>query len=229
MLNTPSSSVPPRAPSIRIALRTFGRTLRHGYDNLGTLALCGILWLIGAILIIPLGPVTAALHRITLPMTEERAVSWQRFFEHFREDLGWGSRLAFSLLLGLIVIQANIVYYNNSPSQVLQLFGIVFVTLLVIWLGIMLFAFPLALRQDDRRLRTTLRNALVMVMANGPGVLLSMILLAVLTVAFILIPPLFVFVPGIVALWGQENARLLLVAGGYLPEDPIADRPRRPR
>ncbi len=73
---TNRSSPPPeqtsrRAPSVVIAFRTFGRTLRHGYDNLGTLLVVSVCWYLGALLIQPLGAVTAGLHRVVLPMTEE--------------------------------------------------------------------------------------------------------------------------------------------------------------
>jgi hypothetical protein len=50
--------------------------------------------------------------------------------------------------------------------------------------------------------------------------------LIVLVISLIVIPPLFLLIPGVVALWGEENARLLLVASGYVPPDPFADRPR---
>ncbi len=76
-----------RPPSIAIAFRTFTRTLRHGYDNLGTLLLASLCWYLGALLIVPLGAVTAGLHRVVLPMTEERVPNWRAFFANLRSDL----------------------------------------------------------------------------------------------------------------------------------------------
>lgn len=215
-----------RAPSVVIAFRTLGRTLRHGYDNLGTLIISSIFWYLGAILILPLGVATAALHRVTKPMSEERAPNWRTFFSTWRADLRWSSVLTAILIFGALLIQSNIRFYAAAGAAPLQVLAILFGTFLLLWLGIMLYAFPLALRQEDARLRTTLRNAAVMVVANAPGVLVSLMLLLIVVIVFTLLPPLFIFIPGFVALWGEENARLLLVASGYIPPDEIADRAR---
>ena len=215
-----------RPPSITIAFRTFARTLRHGYDNLGTLVLVSVCWYVGALLIIPLGAVTAGLHRVVLPMTEERVPNWREFFANLRSDLRWSSTLIVTLIGGILLLQANISFYSGSASQTVRWLAIPFGTLMLVWLGTNLFAFPLALRQEDRRLRTTLRNAVVLVISNAPGVLISMVLLLLLVILLIVLPPLFLVLPGVVALWGEENVRLLLVATGYLKKDEIADRER---
>jgi len=230
MTNNPQSPpTPRRAPSIAIAFRTLGRTLRHGYDNLGTLAISSVLWYVGAVFILPLGIVTAALHRVTRPMTEERASNWRSFFDHLRLDLRWSSLLMAVVVGSFIMLSVNISFYNAAPATALRLVTTLFVGLLLVWMGVALYAFPLALRQEDQRVWRTLRNAVVMTLANLPGALVSTVLLLLLCGILLVVPPLFVLIPGVVALWGEENARLLLVASGYLPEDPFADRQRKPK
>lgn len=214
-----------RVPSVKLAFLTLGRTLRHGYDNIGTLAMISLLWYAAALLLVPLGAATAALHRVTKPISEERAVHWRTFLVHLRADLRWGSILVWTLLIGLIILQANIGFYNAAPSQTLRLITLIFVGLMFLWLGMALYAFPLALRQQEQRLGLTLRNARVMVLANVPGVFVSLVLLALLLALLTIIPPLFILLPGALALWGEENARLLLVASGHLAPDEVADRP----
>jgi uncharacterized membrane protein YesL len=211
---------------VRIAFQTLGRTIRHGYDNLGTLLMISLFWYVTAILLLPLGPTTAALHRITLPMTEERAASWRDFTAHLRADLRWSSLVFWTLALGFIVIGANIGFYEAAPAVGLRLIAIVFGTLAIVWTGIALFAFPLALRQDEQRLGMTLRNAVLMVIGNAPGVMLSYVLLIVLLGILTALPPLFLILPGVIALWSEEQARLLLVASGYVKPDEFADKPR---
>lgn len=222
-------SKPRRPPSIQIAFRTLIRTFRHGYDNLGSLFMISLLWFVGALLIVPLGPVTAALHRLTKPMSEERAINWRSFFDHLRPDVRWSSALVFTLLLGFVVLQSNITFYNASASPILQVIAIPIAAAFLVWLGIALVAFPIALRQEELRLRTTLRNAVVLVMANAPGFLVSYILLFLLILLLLFLPPLSFLIPGVVALWGQENARLLLVAGGHIAPDEFADQPKAAR
>ena len=97
------SSTPPtpqRAPSVSIAVRTLGRTLRHGYENLFPLLAVSALWYVGAVLILPLGGVTAALHRVVRPMSEERVEDWRMFFRYTRDYIGWGSKLIWVLSAG---------------------------------------------------------------------------------------------------------------------------------
>ena len=132
-------------------------------------------------------------------------------------------------VIGWAVLWANLTFYNASTSTVLRVIGYLFGTLTIVWTGMALYAFPLAIRQQDQRLRTTLRNAVVMVLANASGMLVSLVLLTLLLVVLMIIPPLFLLVPGVVALWGQENVRMLLVATGHLEPDAFADGPRPPR
>lgn len=228
MTNAPETPpAPRRVPSVAIAFRTLGRTLRHGYENLGTLAMVSIMWYIGAVLILPIGVVTAALHRVTQPMSEERAADWRRFLAHVRRDLGWGSALMALMIVMFALLLINIRFYALSSATPLRILALFFMTLLVVGAGIALYVFPLALRQEHQHVWRACRNALVMTVGNLPGALVSLVLLLILCGVLLFVPPLFVLIPGVVALWGEENARLLLVAGGYLPEDPFADRQRK--
>ncbi|HSH78405.1 MAG TPA: DUF624 domain-containing protein [Herpetosiphonaceae bacterium] len=240
-----------RPPSVRIAFRTFWRTLRHGYDNLGTLGISSIFWwlcaipaapfvyvafdstnivsalvLFVALLIVPLGPASAALSRIVKPMTEERASSFHPFWQHLRSDWRWSTELMWTLLLGLVLWEANRRFYAASTNAVIMLLSGFFLVVVLLWVGVMVFAMPMALRQTEQRLRTTMRNVAVVVLANIPGVLVSLLLLFLSTLLLLFLPPLFLLIPGWIALWAAENVRLLLVAAGHLEPDEIADRPR---
>lgn len=224
MTNTESPQKLRRPPSIAIAFRTLGRTLRHAYENLGTLALASLLWYLSAALILPIGAATAALHRVTQPMSEERASSWRSFFTYMRRDVGWGTGVVALLFVMFVALLTSIPFYGSSTSTALRIVALFFASVLIVGLGVTLYVFPVALRQEEQHVWRALRNALVMTLGNLPGAVVSLVLLTILCGILLVLPPLFVIVPGVVALWGEENARLLLVAGGYLAEDPIADR-----
>jgi uncharacterized membrane protein YesL len=225
--NTNPPAITNRVPAIRIAFRTAGRTLRHSYEHLGTLVITSLLWYISAALVLPVGVATAGLHRVMQPVSEERTTDWRRMWEHARADLRWSSLLMAALVGGVFVIINAIGFYSGSTNSVIAFLAILFGTGLIVWIGIAFFAFPLALRQEEPGLRTTLRNSLIMVAANAPGVLVSLVLLLIVSVILVVLPPLFVVLPGVIALWSEENARLLLVASGYIPPDEVADRPRK--
>ncbi|MBA3947691.1 MAG: hypothetical protein H0X37_24440 [Herpetosiphonaceae bacterium] len=214
---------------IGLAFSTLRRTLRHGWDGLITLALSGLIWYVGAILIIPLGTVTAGLHRVAQPLSEERASNWHTMLEHLRDDLRWSTLLIWSLVAGFLFLSYNLVFYSNSGSQYLRYLAVTIFVFVLIWLAVMLVAFPMALRQEDRALRQTLRNSIVLVFSSLPSMLVSLLLLGITTALLLALPPLFVLIPGWVALWGEEQTRLLLVRAGYLTPDEFADRPRAGR
>lgn len=240
-----------RPPSILIAFRTLGRTLKHTYDNLFPIGTASIFWYVCTVpflpiialatfvlgygslftffigvLLVGIGPPSAALHRIVKPMSEERASSSSTFWSHLRPDAGWSLRLSLTLLLVLLLWLVNASFYANSLNSTLQLFSGFFAIASVVWLGIMMYALPIALRQTEQTLRGTLRNAVVVALANLPGLVVSLVLLLMTTAILIILPPLFLLVPGYVALWTEENVRLLLVASGHIAPDEVADRPR---
>ncbi|GAC1645232.1 MAG: hypothetical protein NVS4B8_16510 [Herpetosiphon sp.] len=208
-----------------IAFLTLRRTLRHGFDNLVTLALMGLIWYIGAVFILPIGPLTAGLQRAVKPMTEERSANWRVMLGELRRDLGWSSVLWLVLVIVLGLLLANLRFYGASPVPLLRYLIVTMLFLIVGWVGIMLIAFPVALRQDEISVRRTLRNSLIVVFSNPIGIVLSLVLLLVLGALFVALPPLFVLLPGLVALWGAEFVRLVLVRTGYLEPDEFADRP----
>ncbi len=241
-----------RPPSVQIAFRTLGRTLRHAYDNLFSLGIASVFWLLCTVpffaiivlvlllvgfggtfvlslgvLLVGLGPPSAALHRIAQRMSEERASSWNTFWTHARADFAWSARLSLTLLFVLLLWLVNYSFYANSANSTLQLISGFFLVATFVWLGIMMYALPMALRQSEQSLRSTVRNTVVIALANLPGLIVSLLLLFVTATIFTLLPPLFLLVPGWVALWTEENVRLLLVASGHIPPDEIADRPRR--
>jgi uncharacterized membrane protein YesL len=240
-----------RPPSVRIAFRTFGRTLRHGYDNLFTLGIASVLWLLCTApiifivlflvlalpvtgfgffllllggLIVGIGPPSAALHRIVQPMTEERASSWRVFWQHLRADARWSLRLVGTLLLVLVLAEMNRSFYSQSPNNNLYLLSGFFLVIVLVWLAIMLYALPMALRQVEHSMRTTLRNAFILTLANLPGAAVSLVLLFMSSLILVVIPPLFLLLPGWIALWSEENVRLLLVSSGHIAPDEFADR-----
>ena len=241
-----------RAPSVRLAFRTFWRTLRHGYENLATLGIASLLWwvftvpiaapvlvvfyltgiladpltvlLLGiALMMVGVGPPTAALHRIAQPMSEERASRWTPFWSYVRADWRWSLLLVGTLLLILLLLDVNRRFYGAAFAGFLPFFTVFFFVFTVVWIGILFFAIPLALRQSNQRVRTTLRNAVIIVLANLPGVLVSLVLLLSLCLLLSLLVPLILFMPGLIALWAEENVRLLLVASGIIPPDEFAD------
>jgi uncharacterized membrane protein YesL len=242
-----------RPPSVRIAFRTLGRTLRHCYENLFTVGIAGVLWLLCTVpvlfivlflvlalpitgfgffllllgsLLVGIGPPSAALHRIVQPMSEERASSWRVFWQYFRADARWSLSLVGTLLLVLLVAELNRSFYSQSLNTNLYLLTGFFLVIILVWLAMMLYAIPMALRQTEPSLRITLRNTAILTLANLPGAAVSVVLLFVTSLILAAIPPLFLLLPGWIALWSEENVRLLLVASGHIPPDEFADRER---
>lgn len=226
---TPDPKAPPPRSSISVAFETLPRTLRHGYDNIVPLAIMGMIWWLGAVLILPLGVVTAGLHRVTQRMSEERVVDWRDMLKGWRGDLGWASRLVVALVSGFFALSYVTLFYGIQPNGIVRYLSLTFLLFTFLWVGVMLVSFAMALRQEIPTLRRTLRNSIIMVFANGPSLVISLGFVIVTSIVLFVLPPLAILIPSWIALWSEEYVRLLLVRAGYLPPDEIADRvtPRR--
>lgn len=76
---------------------------------------------------------------------------------------GWLALRAWALsLLGTIAIVANLVFYGRVPSPVGPLVQILWLYVLLVWLSMHLYIYPLLIVQHDKRLHLIYRNAFIM-------------------------------------------------------------------
>lgn len=216
--------------------RTLWRSLREVFDDLFILALVNMMWvlinalafvvvlgayasgstgLIGLALmasVLSLGPSNAGLYTIAERVTEGRTSSWRDFIDGLRRNARLSWQVYGLWMLGLVVILFNLQFYSLNGSQISALLSVLFLYLLVVWLGLLIYIGPLMLIQTDKRLRVIARNAALMTFGRPIFTLVTLVLMAIIMITSIwLIILLFVITFAFLALWGFR-ATLTLIA-----------------
>jgi len=132
--------------------------------------------------VLPLAPSTAGLYTVAQRASEGRVISWRLFFEGFREHLTLSWRVFGLWALGLLLIVSNLSFYNQMRSNVGSILFILFLYLLLIWCGLLIYIGPLMLLQTDKRIRVIARNAFLMVFGRPIFTLITLLLMALLGV-----------------------------------------------
>jgi uncharacterized membrane protein YesL len=192
------------------ALKTFWHAIRDVYDELLLFAGVSILWWLATLLVIPGPPVTAALYYLTDRVAGEQRIDFSFFREKFKESFGKSWLVAGTNLIFLIVLVVNIVFYSRL-SNFLQYAAIAWLYLLLMWLGMQIYLFPLLYRMEEPRLWPLLRNALMFALARPGYTALLLVLLALSTVLSIILPLLLiVFWPALLAMVGAQATRVVI-------------------
>lgn len=167
----------------------FVRVCQTLWDDMFTLMLCNLLWLLAQILIIPGPPATAALFTVTNRAAHGSFARvsdfWAAFKSLFWESWKWGALN----LLAILILGVAALFYGSGGFAPPTGYMLVSANLMLlgIWLFAQLFAFPFWLEQVDKRIWLAVRNALVSLAVNLPITLTALLMTAAvlgLTAAF---------------------------------------------
>ncbi|HJZ50216.1 MAG TPA: hypothetical protein VKE41_23760 [Roseiflexaceae bacterium] len=216
--------------------RTLWKSLKDLFEDLFVLAIVNILWiLINAPLaivaffalgnpsalyivmllgVLSLGPSNAGLYAVAERVTDGRTSSWRDFIAGVRTYplLSW--KVYALWMIGLIVILVNLQFYSQSGSTIGSFLYVLFIYFAIVWFGFLIYIGPLMLLQTDKRLRTIARNAALMTFGRPLFTLVTLALMAIITVASIYIPLLLLLATAsFMAIW-SFRATLTLIAEG---------------
>lgn len=149
-------------------------TLKQAYYSAFDLIVTNLLWVVFTVLVVTAPPAFAGLYFVAHQLTHDELISPRTFFEGFRKYfwLSWRWFLVFIGLLGLLLI--NFVFYRNINTPWAPWVQGFFLGLIILWLLINLYTFPLLLEQSEKSVRMALRNSLVVSMRT-PGTTLSLV------------------------------------------------------
>src|SRR6266487_1165135 len=148
----------------------------------------GIVVLLLAVLV--MAPANAGLYTVAQRVTEGRVVSWRLFFEGFREYLMLSWQVYGIWTLGLVLILSNMSFYARMGSNLGSFLLILFLYILLVWVGLLIYIGPLMLLQSDKRIRVIARNAVFMVFGRPVFTLITLVLMALLGVVLGVVVPL---------------------------------------
>lgn len=213
-------------PSVS-ATTAFFISLRVFYQRLGILLAANILWILCSLPLVTLPAATGALfylaHRVVLE-ERQRAPQYARlsdFWSGFRRYAWPSSGLVLLQLGGFTVILVALRFYGQSPLDVLRWLAGPILLLLVAWLCVQLYAFPLLILFPERGVISALRRSFRYVVVYPLYSLLLAVWLLILTFVCVLLagPVLFVLF-ALMAIVATMALRVLRVAEGdiELPE-----------
>jgi len=195
--------------------RVFTLALKRFYEEIWILAGISLLWLALSLPLITLPPATAALFYSTNRVVQGRVIKIEHFFAAFREYFTKSWQLAAIGLGTTLVIVINLCFYALSRHELVRLIAIPFGSLLLFWLGMNVYTFPLLIAQEDKKIVLILKNAALLTLANPlfTFALLSLLALIILIGAFITGPFLLVSPSIIATIESQALATLLADLG----------------
>jgi len=216
-------------------LRTFWKSARDLFEELFVLAIANILWVLVnlpfALIFVVLGraslplallsllagtlsfgPANAGLYAIAERVSEGRASTWRHFFAGMREYANLSWKVYGLWVFGLVIILFNLQFYNQSSGTLSSLLSIIFLYLILVWFGLLIYIGPLMRIQTDKRIRTIARNAALMTLGRPFFTLVTLILMVVIFLVSVALPFLLLIATfSFLALWGFR-ATLTLIA-----------------
>ncbi|MFQ6058491.1 MAG: DUF624 domain-containing protein [Anaerolineae bacterium] len=197
---------------MRQAAKVFRDSLRDFYDDGALLIAVNILWVGLSLPLITLPPATGGLYYVTNRIAHGYAVQVRTFFEGFRQYFIKSWQLALANLLVLAMTWANLVFYRRLNNLWLWLPRILLLYILLFWLAMQMYSFPLLLEQEDKRLKLVLRNAALLVLADPLfTVILAVLLLAAVALSAALTLPLILVTASFVSLVANRAVLTLLM------------------
>ena len=144
-------------------------------------------------LLITWPPATAGLHYVTHRLTrpdKDEQTTWRHFFAGFRQYWRASWQVAVSNLIILLVLVVNIGFYVNLSTPGLRLISVPLFYLLLLWMGMQLYLFPLLIEQEDKHIPLIFKNAFLLTARNmGFTLVLGLLLISMILVASTLAGP----------------------------------------
>lgn len=187
--------------------------LIDAYLALIPLVTLNVVWFVVSLPIVTAPPAAGALIYATNRIANGKPAGISVFFEgfrlHFWRSWAWG---LVNIVVAVVLVSNYLFYGQLDESLSIWARGFV-LTLAFLWVAVQMYTFPLMLEQEKPRLRTALRNSLV-VMLKRPfysmGIALVIIVVVVVSSLFIL--PLWGFVTASVCAYLANRAAVTAVA-----------------
>jgi uncharacterized membrane protein YesL len=164
------------------AFKTLWKSFVYIYDDILTLVLYNVFWFFLSLPIITIPPAFAGLNYGVNQLTHREQADWKTFFTGFKEFFWLSYKWALLNVAVFVILFSNIYFYGQMKEAWAFPVQTLFLSLTVIWIIIQMYVFPLLLEQQDRRLRTALRNSLVLI-ARKPWITIVLILMTAILVA----------------------------------------------
>lgn len=192
--------------------RQIWESLVETYYNFSELAITNLLWLVFTIPLVTAAPAAAGLYYATNQLAHQNLVTWRTFFAGFRTHFWLGWRWGLSNLLVLTVLGVNFWFYGQVQTSWADWVRGICLGLMGLWSLLQLYTFPLLLEQEDRRMRTAVRNSLVFFIRRpGFSISLSLFLVLAAVVSTLLLQPFWLLLTASLCAYLANRAAIYLI------------------
>ncbi len=156
-------------------------------SKVADLIILNIIYCLCCIPIITIGPATTALYYVTLKMVKnEESYIIKSFFKSFKLNFKQGAAIGLLLMAAAGIIVGDIYIMLSWNAKYKFILIVIFIFLLVVWMFITIYIFPL-LATFENTVKQTLKNSLLMSIRHLPYTVLMFILTVIsyLLVGFI--------------------------------------------
>jgi uncharacterized membrane protein YesL len=152
-----------------------------------------LLWALLAIPVVTLFPATMGVYYLTYEKANGRRVEFDYFWQGFREYFGKAWALGAINTVVTVLLVVNIMFYAQQPNVLFYL-TIVWIYALILWAGVLIYIFPLALRQEEKRVTLIYRNAVLLAASRPLFTLVVVVMLLLLLAVSVVLSPLLILV-----------------------------------
>ena len=172
------------------------------FQALGSLMDCMIisaLWLLMCIPVFTIGTSTTAMYTtVHKVIRRQQGYVWNTFWDSFNENFKLTTKLWLIILAIIIVLTADIYVTHQALVEGLSWgifapFFVILMILVILW-AVYIFAYSARFEQT---LKATLKNGVLLMIANLPWTVLIFLELAVATIVTMYMPILIIILPGI--------------------------------
>ena len=196
------------------ALKVFWSSLGGLYYELFLLIGVNLAWLGLSVLVVTAPPATAGVYYLANQIARGESVSFGLFVEGMRRYFRRSWLLAIIVVVISVLLGGNLIFYANFANPWVRLLSVLWGYLIVFWLAMLIYLFPLLIEQEDKSLLLILRNAALLVLDNVAFTLTLgfLLLLFLLLNVGLVVPVLLILMSGLAVI---QSKALLTVLEKY--------------
>lgn len=212
------------------SLRVIGRALVTWWDDWVQLLVVNLAWAGLCLTVVLAPPATFGLYAVTHDLRQGQSRGLGGLLEGLRRFFWPAWRWGALNVVVLVILWVSFVFYSQVTAAWGPALTLLSLGAIVIWLIVQFYALPFFMEQEQKSLRLALRNGLFVALAAPVYTLVIGLAAGLIVVAcVVLVGPLFLGGPCLLALLGHQAVHERLIAYGKRPPELDPDQEPKAR